>query len=298
MARWGHSPMLSFVWLTFDVVIPQSFDCCAVGLVDDLSVRWFDCLMSWSLGGWCFWCRWKRPSEFMPGQPRMITNVNPYSINQASFFSVSLCFVSLCSASFRLVSIFRCCFVLFWSVLCCLLCFSCFVWCMTILRCICFAFLVLFGLWRYCVVSALLCFALLCFALLCFALLCVALLCFALLCLQYHCCKCSTTTYSNLQQGRWCPARHSYDPENWKLRFESIPVRTYCKRLDVTTCTSCRLGSLCGGCAVNRGHDSSELGGGTRAPGCWMKKGKQTKQSEKNEEKKKNAMAELRRAEK
>ena len=43
-------------------------------------------------------------------------------------------------------------------------------------------------------------------------------------------------------------------------------VRTYCKRLHVTSCTSARLGSLCGGRAVNRGHASSELGVGTSAP--------------------------------
>ena len=55
----------------------------------------------------------------------------------------------------------------------------------------------------------------------------------------------------------------------------AIWVRTYCERLDVTISwnttarawgISARLGSLCGGRAVNRGHASSELGVETSTP--------------------------------
>ena len=66
-----------------------------------------------------------------------------------------------------------------------------------------------------------------------------------------------------------------------KLRLESVPVHSYCKRLDVTASspipeirTSAGLGSLCGGRAVNRGRASSELGVGTGALCDPTKEGK------------------------
>lgn len=38
--------------------------------------------MIWGPVTWSSVCRWRRPSEVMKGQPRMIANVNPYSIKQ------------------------------------------------------------------------------------------------------------------------------------------------------------------------------------------------------------------------
>ena len=118
----------------------------------------------------------------------------------------------------------------------------------------------------------------------------IALCCAVLCCAVLSCdrgtaagCRCSTTTYSYMCTaglivlcctglGRiWCPTSSLV----WYVKMKAaLWVRTYQKRLVTTSWnstarawgTSARLGSLCGGRVVNRGHVSSELGVGTHAP--------------------------------